>query len=96
MADERSTIDTIIGIDFGTTKSVAAVMQDGRPVVIPCQEGNSSIPSLVSINKDHDILVGTRARSQSVFNPKNTIVSIKRYLGRSSVWYRHSGGSTHP
>jgi len=72
----------IIGIDLGTTNSVVAVMEGGEPTVIPSAEGERLVPSVVSVNKNHERLVGRVARNQAVVNPENTIFSIKRFMGR--------------
>src|SRR5512133_213477 len=72
----------IIGIDLGTTNSVAAVMVGGEPGVIPSAEGERLVPSVVAVNKNHERLVGRVARNQSIVNPENTIFSIKRFMGR--------------
>jgi len=72
----------IIGIDLGTTNSVAAVMSGGEPVVIPSAEGERLVPSVVAYNKNHERVVGRTARNQAVINPENTIFSIKRFMGR--------------
>ncbi|HET6846880.1 MAG TPA: molecular chaperone DnaK [Anaerolineales bacterium] len=72
----------IIGIDLGTTNSVAAVMQGGEPVVIPSSEGERLVPSVVAVNKNHERLVGRVARNQAIINPENTVASIKRFMGR--------------
>jgi molecular chaperone DnaK len=72
----------IIGIDLGTTNSVASVMVGGEPVVIPTAEGERLCPSVVAVNKNHERLVGKTARNQAVVNPENTIFSIKRFMGR--------------
>lgn len=72
----------IIGIDLGTTNSVAAVMQGGEPIVIPSSEGERLVPSVVAVNKNHERLVGRVARNQAVVNPENTVFSIKRFMGR--------------
>jgi molecular chaperone DnaK len=74
----------IIGIDLGTTNSVAAVMQGGEPVVIPSAEGERLVPSVVAVNKNHERLVGRVARNQAITNPQNTIFSIKRFMGRKA------------
>jgi molecular chaperone DnaK len=74
----------IIGIDLGTTNSVAAVMQGGEPMVIPSAEGERLVPSVVAVNKNHERLVGRVARNQAITNPQNTIFSIKRFMGRKS------------
>jgi molecular chaperone DnaK len=72
----------IIGIDLGTTFSVAAVMLGGEPVVIPSAEGERLVPSVVAVNKNHERLVGRVARNQAIINAENTIFSIKRFMGR--------------
>jgi molecular chaperone DnaK len=74
----------IIGIDLGTTNSVAAVMQGGEPIVIPSAEGERLVPSVVAVNKNHERLVGRVARNQAITNPQNTIFSIKRFMGRKT------------
>ena len=74
----------IIGIDLGTTNSVAAVMQGGEPMVIPSAEGERLVPSVLAVNKNHERLVGRVARNQAITNPQNTIFSIKRFMGRKS------------
>jgi molecular chaperone DnaK len=72
----------IIGIDLGTTNSVAAVMMGSEPVVIPSAEGERLVPSVVAINKNGERLVGRLARNQAIVNPQNTIFSVKRFMGR--------------
>ena len=73
----------IIGIDLGTTNSVVAVMEGGKPTVIPSAEGGELVPSVVAINPRNDErLVGKVARNQAVINPDNTIFSVKRFMGR--------------
>jgi molecular chaperone DnaK len=74
----------IIGIDLGTTNSVAAVMQGGEPIVIPSAEGERLVPSVVAVNKNHERLVGRVARNQAITNPQNTIFSVKRFMGRKA------------
>ncbi|MCL4275002.1 MAG: molecular chaperone DnaK [Anaerolineales bacterium] len=74
----------IIGIDLGTTNSVAAVMQGGEPIVIPSAEGERLVPSVVAMNKNGERLVGRVARNQAITNPQNTIFSVKRFMGRKS------------
>jgi molecular chaperone DnaK len=74
----------IIGIDLGTTNSVAAVMSGGEPVVIPSAEGERLVPSVVAVNKNQERLVGRVARNQAITNPQNTIFSIKRFMGRKA------------
>lgn len=72
----------ILGIDLGTTNSVMAVMQGGTPRVIPNQQGSNLTPSVVAEGNDHESIVGVTAKNQAVLNPKNTIYSIKRLIGR--------------
>ena len=72
----------IIGIDLGTTNSVVAVMEGGKPKVIPNAEGNRTTPSVVAFTKSGERLVGQVAKRQAVTNPKNTVFSIKRFMGR--------------
>ena len=72
----------IIGIDLGTTNSVVAVMEGGKPKVIPSAEGNNTTPSIVAINKSGERLVGQIAKRQAITNPENTIFSVKRFIGR--------------
>jgi molecular chaperone DnaK len=71
-----------IGIDLGTTNSVVAVMEGGKPVVIENQEGSRTTPSVVAFTKKGERLVGLLAKRQAVTNPKNTIYSVKRFIGR--------------
>lgn len=70
----------IIGIDLGTTNSVMAVMEGGQSKVIPNHEGNNTTPSVVALGSN--MLVGVPAKRQQVVNPKNTVFSIKRLMGR--------------
>ncbi|MEO5824332.1 MAG: molecular chaperone DnaK [Gemmatimonadales bacterium] len=72
----------IIGIDLGTTNSVVAVMEGGDPVVIPNAEGGRTTPSVVAFTKDGERLVGQVAKRQAVTNPRQTVFSIKRFMGR--------------
>jgi molecular chaperone DnaK len=72
----------IIGIDLGTTNSVAAVMEGGDSVVIPTSEGPRLLPSVVAFNKNGERLVGIPAKRQAVINSENTVSSIKRFMGR--------------
>ena len=74
--------DKVIGIDLGTTNSVVAVMEGGDPVVIPNSEGGRTTPSVVGFTKDGERLVGQIAKRQAVTNPRNTVFSIKRFMGR--------------
>lgn len=72
----------IIGIDLGTTNSCVAVMEGNEPVVIPNSEGGRTTPSVVAFTKTGERLVGMPAKRQAITNPKNTIFSIKRFMGR--------------
>jgi len=74
--------EKVIGIDLGTTNSVVAVMEGGDPVVIPNSEGGRTTPSVVAFTKDGERLVGQVAKRQAITNPKNTVFSIKRFMGR--------------
>ncbi|HUU21222.1 MAG TPA: Hsp70 family protein, partial [Phycisphaerae bacterium] len=72
----------IIGIDLGTTNSVVAVMEGATPKVLINRQGNRLTPSVVAFTDKGERLVGQPARHQQVTNPKNTIFSIKRFMGR--------------
>ncbi len=73
----------IIGIDLGTTNSCVAVMQGSEPVVIANSEGARTTPSIVGFTKTGERVVGQPAKRQAITNPKNTVYSIKRFMGRS-------------
>ena len=72
----------IIGIDLGTTNSVVAAMVGGEPTVISSSEGGRTVPSVVGFVKGGERVVGQLAKRQAVTNPKNTVFSIKRFMGR--------------
>ncbi len=72
----------VLGIDLGTTNSCMAVMDGGEPVVVPNAEGGRTTPSVVAFTKSGERLVGQAAKRQGVVNPKNTVYSIKRFMGR--------------
>jgi molecular chaperone DnaK len=72
----------VIGIDLGTTNSVVAVMEGGQPVVIPNEEGGRTTPSVVAFNDEGERVVGAPAKRQAITNPRRTIYSIKRFMGR--------------
>ena len=74
--------EKIIGIDLGTTNSVVSVMEGNEPTVIANLEGNRLTPSVVAFNDDNETIVGEPAKRQAVTNPKRTISSIKRFMGR--------------
>ena len=73
----------IIGIDLGTTNSVMAYMEAGKPNVIPNAQGGRLTPSVVAEDEKGEVLVGTSAKNQAVTNPEGTIYSVKRLIGRS-------------
>jgi len=70
-----------IGIDLGTTNSVVAVMEGGKPTVIANAEGNRTTPSIVGFSKTGERLVGQLAKRQAILNPDRTVLSIKRHMG---------------
>jgi molecular chaperone DnaK len=72
----------ILGIDLGTTNSCMAIMEGGEPVVIPNAEGARTTPSVVAFTKSGERLVGQAAKRQAVTNPRNTVFSAKRFIGR--------------
>src|SRR6185503_18709810 len=71
----------VIGIDLGTTNSCVAVMEGNEPVVIPNSEGRRTTPSIVAFLSNGERKVGDPAKRQAITNPKNTIYSIKRFMG---------------
>ncbi|MDI3506591.1 MAG: molecular chaperone DnaK [Methanomicrobiaceae archaeon] len=75
--------EKVIGIDLGTTNSCMAIMEGGRPTVIPNAEGGRTTPSVVAFTKDGERLVGSAAKRQAITNPERTIQSIKRRMGTS-------------
>jgi molecular chaperone DnaK len=100
MAEEK-----IIGIDLGTTNSVVAVMEGGEVKVVPNQEGNRLTPSVVAFTDKGERLVGDPAKRQAVTNPRRTVYSIKRFMGRRHkevsdeeklVPYKVMGGADDP
>ncbi|HJG30380.1 MAG TPA: Hsp70 family protein, partial [Collinsella ihuae] len=72
----------ILGIDLGTTNSAMAVFEGGDPTIIVNAEGDRTTPSVVGFRADGDRVVGKAAKNQAVTNPKNTVFSIKRFMGR--------------
>ena len=81
----------IVGIDLGTTNSVVAVLEAGRPLVIANAEGSRTTPSVVGYSKDRELLVGQMARRQLVLSPRNTFSNLKRFVGRD--WEELEDGS---
>src|SRR5512134_1112714 len=72
----------VVGIELDTTNSVVAVMEGGKPVVIPNAEGGRTTPSVFSITDKGERLVGQVAKRQAITNPLNTVFSVKRFMGR--------------
>ena len=72
----------VLGIDLGTTNSCMAIMEGGQPTVVPNAEGGRTTPSIVAFTKNGERLVGSAAKRQAVTNPKHTVFSIKRFMGR--------------
>ena len=72
----------VLGIDLGTTNSCMAVMDSGEPVVLENSEGKRTTPSVVAFTKSGERVVGDAAKRQAVTNSRNTIYSIKRFMGR--------------
>ena len=72
----------ILGIDLGTTNSAMAVLEGGQPTIIVNAEGDRNTPSVVGFRSEGDRIVGKAAKNQAVTNPKNTVFSIKRFMGR--------------
>ncbi|MCP4179552.1 MAG: molecular chaperone DnaK [bacterium] len=79
----------ILGIDLGTTNSCMAVMERGEVTIIPNAEGARTTPSIVAFTKSGERLVGQTAKRQAVTNPKNTVFSIKRFIGRKFTEVKH-------
>jgi molecular chaperone DnaK len=82
--DGRSlkSMSKVIGIDLGTTNSCVAVMEGGEPRVIANAEGSRTTPSVVAYTRDGERLIGAAAKRQAVTNPRNTVFSVKRFMGR--------------
>ena len=74
--------ENVIGIDLGTSFSCVSVVIDDAPVVIPDQEGNLTMPSVVAFGAEAQRLVGWKAKRQMVYNPINTVYEAKRLIGR--------------
>jgi molecular chaperone DnaK len=73
--------EKVVGIDLGTTFSAIAILEGGKPVIIPNAEGERITPSVVSVTEDGEELVGRIARNQAISNPEHTVYSIKRHMG---------------
>jgi molecular chaperone DnaK len=74
---------SVVGIDLGTTFSLAAYMRDGQPVVVRDEAGTALVPSVISFHDDGSVLVGTAARQRALSDPEHTIFSVKRLMGRT-------------
>src|SRR4051794_31541849 len=84
-AEKEASMETIIGIDLGTTNSEVAVIRDGLPVVLPDEDGDPILPSIVGLDPEGRLLVGRAARNQFVLAPERTIRSIKRQMGQETT-----------
>src|SRR5580692_12369742 len=74
---------TIVGIDLGTTFSLAAYVRDGQPAVVRDEAGIALVPSVISFHDDGTVLVGSAARERALSDPEHTIFSVKRLMGRT-------------
>src|SRR5262249_61144481 len=74
---------TVVGIDLGTTFSLAAYMENGQPVVVRDGQGNALVPSVISFHDDGSVLVGSEARKRCLSDPDHTVYSVKRLMGRT-------------
>src|SRR5438045_2322399 len=74
---------SVVGIDLGTTFSLAAYMDHGRPVVVRDDTGTALVPSVISFFEDGSVLVGSAARQRALSDPEHTIFSVKRLMGRT-------------
>src|SRR6185295_4900075 len=72
----------IVGIDLGTTNSLVAIVENGTPRVLPGKDGNKLVPSIIHFEENGDVLVGNSAKARLIENPRNTIFSIKRFMGK--------------
>src|SRR5262249_60481690 len=74
---------TVVGIDLGTTFSLAAFMDHGRPVVVRDEQGVALVPSVISFHDDGSVLVGSEARKRCLSDPDHTVFSVKRLMGKT-------------
>ena len=81
--------EIVIGIDLGTTNSVAAYLENGQPKIIPSAEGGNLTPSVVSFNEDGSVVVGILAKRQAVANPESTVIESKRWMGSNKKYKIH-------
>ena len=77
------TTPQVVGIDLGTTFSLAAFVKDGRPVVVRDEHGVALVPSCISFHDDGTVLVGSAAKERALSDPEHTIFSVKRLMGRT-------------
>ena len=82
MRDEYDNEDLAVGIDLGTTNSCLAILRNNKVEIIPNEEGENLTPSIVSFTDEGQLVVGENTFNQLIKNPKNTIYSIKRIIGR--------------
>jgi len=81
---EKKVSERVLGVDLGTTYSVTAILEGGKPVVIPNLEGDKTTPSVVAFESDGTAVVGRNAKRQAIVNPLNTYFSVKRYMGKKN------------
>src|SRR5438874_11441473 len=79
----NSSPPAVVGIDLGTTFSLAAYVKDGQPVVVRDERGSALVPSVISFHDDGTVLVGSAARKRALSDPEHTIISVKRLMGRT-------------
>ena len=93
MAEKKTKKEKIIGIDLGTSNSACAILQAGKPTIVPSAEGTTqygkAFPSVVAFTKDGQLLVGEPARRQAVSNPQATITAAKRKMGTEFKYKIH-------
>src|SRR6476659_426599 len=77
------TVPSIVGIDLGTTFSLAAYIREGQPVIVRDETGAALVPSVISFFEDGSVLVGSAARNRALSDPEHTIFSVKRLMGRT-------------
>lgn len=82
-------MSNVIGIDLGTTFSLAAYMKDGQPVVVRDERGVALVPSVISFHEDGSVLVGSAARERCLSDPEHTVYSVKRLMGRTLADLKH-------
>lgn len=85
----------VLGIDLGTTNSCMAVIEAGEPTIIPNAEGGRTTPSVVGFSKKGELLVGQAGKKQAISNPKNTVSSIKRFMGRRYAEVKNERSQVH-